>query len=404
VLFAILGALVVIVLAAVAFLVLRGDDPAEDEVTLVAVTDAGADPWTDNLDTGNDALDRLDIVLGDVPALDGEVDALGITVAGSEAGLFGGVRDTVACDRDELAAQLGDDDKSAAFADVQGIETGELGGFIAALTAVMLRQDVRLADHGFVDGEAERFEAVLEKGTAVLVDADGVPRARCASGSPLVAARATGDAETFRGTQWPGFGENRIVVIDGADVGEAFVLIDNDTEDVFNRPVGSAGDDDTDADPDVACGLNPDSATCLGGTEPEPEPGPDDSTTTTEPVLGTGDVQFTLRWDSSSDLDLAVTDPTGALIDFQNPTSPSGGSLDVDANASCREEDTPVENIFWPSGTAPAGTFTVEVRMYDDCDNGPQEFELRALIGGQTLTEADTLGADSETRTFTFTL
>jgi len=35
--------------------------------------------------------------------------------------------------------------------------------------------------------------------------------------------------------------------------------------------------------------------------------------------LGTGDVQVTLRWGSLVDLDLAVTDPSGASIDYVNP-------------------------------------------------------------------------------------
>jgi hypothetical protein len=397
-LFAILGALVVITLAAVAFVVLRGgDDPEEEQVTLVAVTEAGADPWTANMDTGNEDLESVDIVLGDVPSLDGDVGPLGISIDGDVAGLFGGQRDTVACDKEALVGELTDDaDKETAFAGVQSIDTGDLEDFIEGLTAVILRFDVRLADHGYVDGEANRYEAVLEKGTAVLVDSDGVPRVRCASGSPLVAARSTADSETFRGEQWSGFGENRIVVINGTDVGQAFVLIDNGDEDVFNRPVGSAGDEDDVADADVACSLNPDSVACSGG--------PDESTTTTEPVLGTGDVQFTLRWDSTSDLDLAVTDPAGSLINFASRTSPSGGSLDVDANANCGEENPPVENIFWPPGTAPAGTYTIEVTLYSDCENGPQQFELSALIGGQTVTETDTLSTDGETRTFTFTL
>jgi hypothetical protein len=396
----------VIILAAVAFFVLLGDDPAEaDEVDLVAVTSEGSDPWTDNFDAANSGLERLDIVLDGVPSLGDESDELGVLMAGDDAGLFGGMRGTTGCDADGLAGQLTDDeDKAAAFAEVQGIDAGELADYIGALTAVILRYDVRLADHGFVDAEARRFEAVLEKGTAVLVDSGGVPRVRCASGSPLVAGRAVGSSETFRGERWDGFDETQIVVVNGVDVGEAFVLIDNGDEDVFLRPVGTVGDDDGDADPDVACSLNPDSAACLGGAEPEPVPDPDESTTTTEPVLGTGDVQFTLRWDSTSDLDIAVTDPTGFLINFLNTVSPSGGELDVDANASCREENPPVENVFWPPGAAPAGTYTIEVKLYDDCDNGPQEFELSALIGGQTVIESDTLTEDGETRSYTFSL
>jgi hypothetical protein len=389
----------VLLLAAVAFLVFRGgdeDEPVADEVRLVAVTDQGGDPWTDNFDTGNDGLERFDIALTGVPEIDDNTaDPLGAAVNGDEPGLFGGVRDQIACDKDGLAGQLGDGDLAEAFADVQGIDASDVAGFINDLTAVFLRLDVRLGDHGFVDGDAESFEAVLEKGTAVLVDTLGVPRVRCASGSPLVPGRSTGDTETFDGTQWPGFDESRIVVILGTAVTEGFVLVDNDTEDVFVRPVGSAGDGDEAASVDLACLVNPESATCGEG-------GPE-SSTTTEPELGTGEVQFTLRWGSTADMDLAVTDPTGTRIDYVNDTAPSGGQLDVDANANCGSEDPPVENVYWRSG-APTGTYTVEVKLYDDCDNGSQDFELSALIGGETTSETGTLTDDSEVVTFTFDL
>ena len=45
--------------------------------------------------------------------------------------------------------------------------------------------------------------------------------------------------------------------------------------------------------------------------EPTPSPGP-----TPEPELGTGDVQVTLRWSSSADIDLHVFEPDGTEIWF----------------------------------------------------------------------------------------
>ena len=387
-----------------AFFVFGGDDDepvADDRVTLESISDVGANPWTDNLDSENPDLERIEVLLDDVPSVDeDDFDGLGVPIDGDEGGLFGGLRGEIACDKDEIAGQLtDDDDKSAAFAEVQGIDAGDVEDFIGDLTGVLVRKDVRLADHGFVDGQAERFEAVLERGTSVLVDDEGVPRVRCASGSPLVAARSTGETEDFGGAEWPGFDKNRVIVIEPSDAGDAFVLVDNDNEDVFNRPVGSAGDDDTDADPEVACAVNPDSLACLLGGEPVDPNDP----TTTEPELGTGDVQFTLRWDSGADMDIAVTDPTGARIDFSNRTAPTGGELDVDANASCNA-DAPVENVFWPPGTAPVGTYTVEVTLFNSCDLGPQAFELSAVLGGQSQTETGTLNTDREVQTFTFTL
>ncbi|WP_152532294.1 hypothetical protein [Leptolyngbya sp. Heron Island J] len=93
---------------------------------------------------------------------------------------------------------------------------------------------------------------------------------------------------------------------------------------------------------------------------------PDESTV--EPTLQTGDVQVTLRWNTSDDLDLIVIDPAGDIVDFGSPTSPSGGQLDVDANGFCQTQNfSPVENIFWPMGAAPDGQYVAYVTLAIPC-------------------------------------
>ena len=88
----------------------------------------------------------------------------------------------------------------------------------------------------------------------------------------------------------------------------------------------------------------------------------------TEPVLQTGDVQVTLRWNTNDDLDLIVVDPAGDIVDFGSPTSPSGGQLDVDANGFCQTQNfAPVENIFWPTGGAPDGAYLAYVALAIPC-------------------------------------
>jgi hypothetical protein len=94
------------------------------------------------------------------------------------------------------------------------------------------------------------------------------------------------------------------------------------------------------------------------------------SNTVTTTVLGTGDVQVTLIWHDTNDLDLHVTDPAGAEIYYASRGSASGGRLDVDANAACRgTTGEPRENIFWPTGMAPTGKYTVKVVYFDHCTN-----------------------------------
>lgn len=100
--------------------------------------------------------------------------------------------------------------------------------------------------------------------------------------------------------------------------------------------------------------------------------------------LGTGDVQVTLRWSSSVDLDLSVVDPGGDAISYSTRTSPSGGELDRDANYPCETATSqPVENIFWPPGAAPSGNYQVTVTYRTGCgDQGPQAYRLLVRLDG----------------------
>lgn len=86
-----------------------------------------------------------------------------------------------------------------------------------------------------------------------------------------------------------------------------------------------------------------------------------DAISVTEGALDTGfgDVQVTLTWDTETDQDLWVTDPDGERIFYGNSTSDSGGELDRDD-----VDGYGPENVFWESGTAPAGEYKVEVDYF----------------------------------------
>ena len=75
------------------------------------------------------------------------------------------------------------------------------------------------------------------------------------------------------------------------------------------------------------------------------------------------DVQVSLMWNNYNDLDLHIVCPSGERIHGGNKVSKCGGELDVDANIRA-ESRKPVENVFWPEGTAPAGQFQVYVHYY----------------------------------------
>ena len=76
-------------------------------------------------------------------------------------------------------------------------------------------------------------------------------------------------------------------------------------------------------------------------------------------------VQVSLAWNTCDDLDLHVIEPSGAVINYKNRKSSSGGKLDIDMN---RDDDNismqPVENIVWPDGAARKGRYSVQVHLY----------------------------------------
>jgi|GEM_PF-965131 len=82
-------------------------------------------------------------------------------------------------------------------------------------------------------------------------------------------------------------------------------------------------------------------------------------------------VNVTLAWKNQADLDLIVVEPGGVVISMYDKDvvkSPSGGSLDIDANAcqkmsGCPSRPDPVENISW-NVKPPAGRYDVYVALF----------------------------------------
>jgi Domain of unknown function (DUF6777) len=246
--------------------------------------------------------------------------------------------------------------------------------YVEGLTAVRLRYDTRVTNHGYRDGEANAFQSLLQAGTAVLVDDTGVPRVKCNCGNPLgeptVLSESGGEVGTVEDiaenpdTAWDGLDPAQAVSVQpGEQAVESVTLIDLDNGGLLERPVGSDGASKTD--------------------------------------VGTGDVQITLEWASDSDLDLHVIEPDGTEIDYTNPgPSSTGGQLDVDSNIEC-ENDGGVENVFWPVSGAPSGDFHINVHGYqlsreDGSDCGGGDFTLTIKVGGETRTETGTVGQDED--------
>ena len=169
-------------------------------------------------------------------------------VAGDTPGLYGGT-ETNTCDpagiRDALAA---DPAKAQAWASGVGIPVADIGSFLATLTPLTLRTDTAVTNHGFENGRPTPFQSVLQAGTAVLVDPQGLPRVRCYCGNPL-AEPNRGSNVRYTDDGWTGFSEDDVTVItrSPAEIRD-FVVVMPGTDQVVMRPRGTTGDRDQPAD------------------------------------------------------------------------------------------------------------------------------------------------------------
>ena len=90
-------------------------------------------------------------------------------------------------------------------------------------------------------------------------------------------------------------------------------------------------------------------------------------------------------WNIYYDLDLEVVCPSGERIHGGNRESACGGELDVDANVR-PETKKPVENVVWPEGKAPGGTYKAYVHHYKKHkkrrSRDPTKFKVVCNAGG----------------------
>lgn len=260
-----------------------GGGPKEGgEVFLQAAGESGPDPFTES--TAKDDTPEPGTASPSVapsPSKTGAQVARGVD--GAAPGLYGGTRKVASCDVEQQVKVLqAAPDKNRAFASVQDIEPSDVPGYLRGLTPVTLRMDTRVTNHGFRDGEADAYQAVLQAGTAVLVDDRGVPRVRCACGNPLLPPVAQEDPRQT-GEAWPGYRASDVVVVEPSKKPvKEFVMVDPENGDWFKRPAGDTGDGDKKTDPPGDASESP----CPPGSDPCPaspgdttsEPAPDDPT------------------------------------------------------------------------------------------------------------------------------
>ncbi|WP_329213495.1 hypothetical protein OG352_01570 [Streptomyces sp. NBC_01485] len=149
-------------------------------------------------------------------------------VSGGQPGLYGGTLNVSSCD---VALQIKylqqDPAKNKAFASVAGVDPAQVPGYLRSLTPVQLRLDTRVTNHGYRDGAATTYQAILQAGTAVMVDGRGVPRVRCACGNPLTPPVAQQSGYKRTGHTWSSYSPSTTVVVNASvKVVNVFVLYD----------------------------------------------------------------------------------------------------------------------------------------------------------------------------------
>ena len=176
---------------------------------------------------------------------------------GDKTGLYGGSQDDASCDREQMISFLKTHDAEArAFVTAlntdaslkwsQGtsVSVDQIEAYIGELTPVYLRVDTRVTNFGFNDGKPVPLQAILQAGTAIMIDIYGVPRVRGPAGSPLTNPIAIDLRPLQRGTPWPDFNPGAIVIVQAArTVTIVFVLVDIYTGATFERMAGTIGAD-----------------------------------------------------------------------------------------------------------------------------------------------------------------
>jgi hypothetical protein len=213
-------------------------------VALESTTDPGTDPFTRSVAIGEVATAVVvapitRTVTADLPA---DPTTGGLRASGNAPGLYGGTGDTHTCDPTRLADFLTHTPgKAAAWAGVLGISTRAIPSYVGTLTPVVLTTDTRVTNHGYRDGHATTFQAVLQAGTAVLVDRSGIPRVKCGCGNPLTEPVAQPIATTT-GTPWRGYDPGTVTTVSPSPRPQAsLTLTDVTTGDTYSEPTGGGG-------------------------------------------------------------------------------------------------------------------------------------------------------------------
>ncbi|MFD5088911.1 DUF6777 domain-containing protein [Kitasatospora sp. NPDC058201] len=198
--------------------------PTANEVALQSPQDPGPAPFTPSVETeGVQAPAPASTPAQPATTRTGGAATTGSTAAattpagirsveGTSSGLYAGTMSKPNCDVEKLVSMTSTGDSGRAWASAQGIDQSENPAYLRSLTPAFLRVDTRVTNHAYKGGAAVGYQSVLQAGTSVLVDAQGVPRVRCGCGNPLKPPTLVSDAK-YTGKAWAGFQPSATVVV-----------------------------------------------------------------------------------------------------------------------------------------------------------------------------------------------
>jgi len=199
----ILGLLLLVLAGGVVFAGLRFFGSDGETVLYQEPESAGPDPFTDPAVLVSDVTElttTTTLAPTPTPTPSPTTTTLaaspGVTATPSPQGPFGGSGKKGECDPELLIRFLNDNpDKKEAWVEVLGVELEDFEEYVRSLRPVVLTRDARITNHGFKNGEANPFQAILASGTAVLVDESGEIVVRCYCGNPLLPPEQLEDFE-----------------------------------------------------------------------------------------------------------------------------------------------------------------------------------------------------------------
>lgn len=294
------------------------------EVTAEPVSTAGANPFTPAV--GKDST-------GVKPPRAAASKTSGLPAFKADLpGLYGGTRNYATCDASKLVTFLEQNPaKATAWARTLGLTTSRVRRYVSGLTPVTLRTDTRVTNHGFVNGQANPIQSVLEAGTAVFVNKYGEPVVKCYCGNPLT-AYIPYDSPTYVGPRWSGFSQTNITIINqSTTIIHVFKLYDPSTGQLFARPAGSSGERDgavvRNAPPTnttTTTSPQPQATTETRPSAPQPARNP---AAGFSPSSGTVSDAYTIRvtgFRPNATLKMQLTRPDGGIEHYTISTNASG--------------------------------------------------------------------------------